>query len=128
MLTEDVALRLHDLEPDVRAAVLEVAARRRSRWVPSLRLLLSTQGLDTRVEVARFLDIIGDRDDIRPLRRLVRELRLTGADAFLGRGLARRLADRVVIEDLGGPSSESEPSRFQVERYGGRSWLCSSIS
>jgi DNA-binding SARP family transcriptional activator len=101
MLAEDIVLRLHELQPEVQAHLLEQIGQRRSRWMPALRAASSEPGLPARLEAARCLDIVGDREDIRPLRRLVRELRLTGPDALLGRGLARRLADRVEIEDLG---------------------------
>lgn len=101
MLAEDVGRRLPELEPSVRSALLAVIERRRPRWLPVLRVLSSTVEQPARVDAARFLDVVGERDDVKPLRRLVRELHLTGPDVLLGRGLARRLADRVVVEDLG---------------------------
>jgi DNA-binding SARP family transcriptional activator len=53
------------------------------------------------IHAARILDEIGEPEDVRRLRRLVKSVPLRGADSALGRGLARRLAPRVVIDDLG---------------------------
>jgi DNA-binding SARP family transcriptional activator len=101
MLAEDIAPRLHELKPDVRARLLAAMERRTARWRTTLRTIASSSDTEARLAAARLLDTIGEPRDVRLLRLLVRELRLGGSDALLGRGLARRLADRIVIEDLG---------------------------
>jgi DNA-binding SARP family transcriptional activator len=87
-------------EPSMRA-ILEEAALRPERWRPPLRWVISQPRHPSRLAASRILDIVGDSTDVILLRRVSRESRRSGSDRQLGRGLARRIADRVTIEDLG---------------------------
>jgi DNA-binding SARP family transcriptional activator len=50
---------------------------------------------------ARLWEDIGERQDVVRLRRISKSLRRIGGAASLGRALARRIADRVYVEDQG---------------------------
>src|SRR4029453_3060752 len=70
-------------------------------WLPALRAILSMPNASSKWHVAGLLDEIGEQDDIPFLRRLARSSKGSTPRASLGRKLARRLAPRYVIEDLG---------------------------
>jgi DNA-binding SARP family transcriptional activator len=80
--------------------VLEAARRHPARWRFAARQCIDAPG-DVPIRVATLLDHIGDRDDIKRLRALARRHRRSPAASELGRGLARRLAEPVLIQDLG---------------------------
>ncbi|MBA2382874.1 MAG: winged helix-turn-helix domain-containing protein [Chloroflexi bacterium] len=94
--------RLDGLSPDADSIVTREATLRPERWRQALRRILPS-GLAhvSRLHAARLLDVIGDRSDIPVLRRIAREPRRAANDRTLGRGLARRLAPRIVVHDLG---------------------------
>ena len=55
----------------------------------------------SRWRAAELLDQVGTAEDIPRLRALAKTVRSPSARTALGRGLARKLADRFLIEDLG---------------------------
>ena len=98
---ERVCERLADLSHDLLTVVQNEATLRPERWRPPLRRGMASGLPANRIACARLLDQIGTHEDIPPLRALSRELRKHGASPLLGKGLARRLAPRVFVEDLG---------------------------
>jgi DNA-binding SARP family transcriptional activator len=97
---ELVAARLSELDDDCLAIVEAEAERAPERWSPVLRHEIASGG-ETRVPAARLLDRMGSRSDVALLRAVARDRKVTGTDKGLGRGLARRIAPRVLIHDLG---------------------------
>jgi DNA-binding SARP family transcriptional activator len=97
----EVALsRIEDLEEDAAVLLIAEATRRPDRWIDSVRRDLSSGSDDHRVALALLLEQIGQPEDVARLSEVaktVKDRRLRG----LGKSLARRLAPRVVIEDLG---------------------------
>ena len=96
-----IAARLDVLTDQVRDAVYEEAGRRRERWRPALRRALETGRESAQFAAALLLDLVGAEKDVAPLRRAARSLRAHPGSSALGRGLARQLAPRVRIDDLG---------------------------
>ena len=92
--------RLNKLTEGTFQTVAQEAQRRPERWRAGLRAAVVTPELPCRVHAARILDIVGGPSDV-PLLRSVAKLRGSRADATLGRGLARRLAAPVMVEDQG---------------------------
>ena len=101
LIAEVLIDRLNLLEPTIRSSVASEAARIPDRWREGLRQSLVRGDRHSRLEAAVLLDQIGEREDVLPLRRIARELRTSPGAGGLGRGLARRLADRVTVEDQG---------------------------
>jgi ATP/maltotriose-dependent transcriptional regulator MalT/DNA-binding SARP family transcriptional activator len=97
-LTELVLNRLSDLGPVAYAAVLEEAERRPWRWRGATRNALERAHQPELQRIADLLGRIGEGEDIGRLRDAGRRGR-TGAR--FGAALARRLAERVFVEDLG---------------------------
>lgn len=64
-----------------------------------MRDQIATASGDGGLAAARLLDAIGDRSDIQRLRAYARRRRRLSGATSLGRRLARRLADKVYIED-----------------------------
>lgn len=99
-LAELVLSRLSDLAPQTFAAVATEAERRPWRWRPSTRRALQRFDPPHVHLIARLLERIGEAEDIERLRDAGRRGR-GRAGLRLGLTLARRLADRVFVEDLG---------------------------
>lgn len=100
MLAEVVMRRLPDVSREARAQIEGEAATRPWRWRDAARRTL-LEGTDAhRHAAAGLLQLVGERDDVLRLRAASRSMRDRGV-ARLGLDLARRLADRVVVEDLG---------------------------
>ena len=100
MAAEAVLLRLGELDAEAARVVHEEATKRPSRWRASTRRRLEGAADANQLGAALLLEEIGQIDDVRLLRSMSRKLR----DPFatnLGRPLARRLARRVFVEDLG---------------------------
>ena len=100
MLAEAMLFRLKDLDAEAASETICEAERRPWRWRASVRRLLRSPNFDDRRAAARLLETIGDVSDIRRLRDASRQIR-DRRHARLGYQLARRLADRVLVEDLG---------------------------
>ncbi len=99
LVAERIAPRLDALSDESRRVVDAEAEARPERWRDALRHQIEAGGAAALV-AARLLDRIGERDDIPRLRHVARTMRKDQA-ADLGRGLARRLAPRIFIEDQG---------------------------
>ncbi len=98
---ELVAGRLGDFDQRGYGLVRQEAINRPNRWRRPLRGALATVGsraseLKRAVEL---LEVIGDEEDIFRLRSIAKRRNSRVPDA--GRGLIRRLAPRVYVEDLG---------------------------
>ena len=95
-----------DAANDVTTDSVGKAARMHpARWRHALRQHIDA-GPAASVGSARLLDQIGERADIPRLRLVARSSRRRAETASLGRSLARRLADRVFVEDQGRVSLE----------------------
>ncbi len=71
------------------------------RWRQAFRLQLDVSSGPSKLSTGRLLESVGDQSDIRRLRAAGRSMRRVPGAAELGRVLARRLAPRVEIGDLG---------------------------
>jgi ATP/maltotriose-dependent transcriptional regulator MalT/DNA-binding SARP family transcriptional activator len=99
MAAEVVVGRLDELSAPALAAVHSEAAKRPWRWREPCRRAIVRSGKAT-FESAVLLDLIGEIQDVKLLRSLGRSTR-DARRGLLGRGLARRLASPVLVEDLG---------------------------
>jgi LuxR family maltose regulon positive regulatory protein len=100
MLAELVLLRISDLSSDAVETVHREALRRPARWRDGVRRLLSEGPARDRLRAADLLTLIGEIEDVVRLRDAGR----SGRDRSMARmsgDLARRLAPRVLVEDLG---------------------------
>src|SRR4029079_564578 len=82
-------------------AIYGEARARPERWRTSVRRVASDPKSPNRLFAARVLDVIVESADVRLLRSIGRSQKGLKTDAALGRGLARRLAKPVMVEDLG---------------------------
>jgi DNA-binding SARP family transcriptional activator len=93
--------RLDGLPEAAMEVVANEALTRPERWRPAIRRAVSKGSEGGRVIAARLLDMVGDQSDVVRLRAFAREPGRIGSDRLLGRPLARRLAPRAIVEDLG---------------------------
>ena len=100
MLAELVLGRLKHLDESARDEVTHEAERRPTRWRSSTRRLLKSEVVEDRQAAATLLEAIGEVEDIQRLRDASRGMR-DRRNSKLGVALARRLANRVMVEDLG---------------------------
>ena len=100
MLADATLQRIDDLQEPAREIVRMEAAIRPWRWREGTRRLLSTGSTIGQREAAMMLEEIGEVGDIILLRQAGRSVR-DPALAQLALSLARRLAPRVFVEDLG---------------------------
>jgi DNA-binding SARP family transcriptional activator len=100
MLAEVVADRMKNLDGPAAEAVLREAETRPWRWRKSARRLLQSHLAEDRKAAAFLLASIGEFEDIKRLRDAGRQMR-DRRNPRLGFELARRLAERVMVEDLG---------------------------
>jgi DNA-binding SARP family transcriptional activator len=105
---EDVCFGLADLDQAARDRVERQCASRRERWLPALRVVVASPGAGSRWMAGEILDVVGETEDIATLRALARSSKGTQARTALGKSLARRLAPRFVVEDLGRVEVRSE--------------------
>lgn len=101
MTAEAIVDRIVDLDPDGAEFVASQAESLPQRWREPLRRGLAAGDRSARLGTALLLDRIGERRDIAPLRQAAKSLRGVPGASMLGRGLARRLASRVLVEDQG---------------------------
>jgi ATP/maltotriose-dependent transcriptional regulator MalT/DNA-binding SARP family transcriptional activator len=101
MLSDEVVERLSELDPTAQAAILTLARQRPEAWLAPLRRALSSPTPAQRVAAGRLLDEVGEAADVLPLRHMAKKLHRSGPDSRLGKALARRLAPRVQVLDLG---------------------------
>jgi ATP/maltotriose-dependent transcriptional regulator MalT/DNA-binding SARP family transcriptional activator len=97
---ELVCTHLAGLSDRATDALVRHASGRKQRWLPALRIEVAKTSA-SRWRAAEMLDQIGTADDIPALRALGRSAHASRIHASLGRDLARRLATRFRIEDLG---------------------------
>ena len=98
---EVVCPALGDISARALGLVRAEAERRPERWRQPLRQALDLPHPATQYEAARILEAIGTIEDVPRLRSAARLLHDRPGSAALGRALARRLAARVHIADLG---------------------------
>jgi DNA-binding SARP family transcriptional activator len=98
-LADLVSNRLEDLDEDARAAVVDAAVRHPGRWRFVLRRLVEDAAPGVGLSGARLLEQIGELSDVRRLRAFAKRQRRAAGSASIGRALARRLADRVIVDD-----------------------------
>jgi len=89
-----------DLRPAARAHLANEAVKRPDRWLHSARRELATGTSEHRFAIAELLEQIGEVEDVERLSEAARATKDRRA-AGLSRALARRLAPRVMVEDLG---------------------------
>lgn len=94
-----ISNRLEDLDDAARVAVGEVASRHPGRWRFVLRRLIEDATPGIGIVGARLLEQIGEQSDVRRLRAFAKRQRRAAGSASIGRGLARRLANRVMVDD-----------------------------
>ena len=86
-------------ESEFTRAIMEQEAHARpERWRQPLRTAIELGARRSRARAASLLELVGQTHDVRRLREFAKQSK--GA-AFVGRGLARRVADRARIADLG---------------------------
>jgi DNA-binding SARP family transcriptional activator/tetratricopeptide (TPR) repeat protein len=100
MLAEAVLDRLKDLDAVATHSVVQAAERRPWRWRHATRRMLGSADVLKRQAAASLLEIIGEPEDVRRLREVSRSMRGRGVNR-IGMSLARRVASRVVVDDLG---------------------------
>jgi ATP/maltotriose-dependent transcriptional regulator MalT/DNA-binding SARP family transcriptional activator len=101
VLAELVADRLAILSDEVLDVVRSSSQLRPDRWLPPLRVVARDATAPGRWRAAAILDLVGTADDVPLLRAIAKSARHATGRSSLGRLLARRLAPRVVVEDLG---------------------------
>ena len=100
MLVEAVSRRFGDVDDDAASAIVVEAERRPWRWRDCARELLGAGSRPARELAARLLEAIGEPRDVVLLRRAAKPKHggVSGKHAI---SLARNLADKVYVEDLG---------------------------
>ncbi len=101
VMTELLTSQLHRLDSHALDVLIEEASLRSDRWLPSLRAATANSSNPGRLAAARVLDVVGEAEDVARLRRVAKEPRRSTRDRTLGRGLARRLASKALVLDLG---------------------------
>ncbi len=101
MVAELLLASLHRMGETSRDLIASEAQARPERWRPSVRRVVADENSPDRMHAARLLDGIGEQEDVPLLRTLARASRSSRADSTLGKGLARRLAASVCVEDQG---------------------------
>jgi LuxR family transcriptional regulator, maltose regulon positive regulatory protein len=99
MAAEAVSRRIADYSDEALGHVRDEARRRPWRWLATVRRHTADGG-PSQMRAARLLEEIGDAGDVAVLRSLARKNR-DQESSRLGHALARRVAPRVMIEDLG---------------------------
>jgi DNA-binding SARP family transcriptional activator len=101
-VSAEVLIReLHNLDDASMTLIANEADNRPDRWRDSVRRAAADDRSPNRAQAARILDRIGGAEDIPLLRSVARGSRKSRVDSALGRGLARRLAAKVTVEDQG---------------------------
>ena len=100
-LADLIARKAHAVDPAAIDVIHTAMQMHPKRWQQALRLQLDASTGSSRLSAGRLLERIGDQSDIRRLRAAGRSVRRLPGAPDLGKGLARRLAPRVLIEDLG---------------------------
>jgi DNA-binding SARP family transcriptional activator len=101
LVAETVVDSLHNMDAISTGVVIEEAEQRPERWRDNVRQVAMDRTSVSQLHAARLLDLIGVAEDVPILRAIGRAAKGSPGDLTLGRGLARRLAPRVFIEDQG---------------------------
>ena len=96
-----VACHLDWLDPTTYRVVADEIRRRPERWRSPLRRVVAELDGSGQAEAAKMLDEVGTQEDIVLLRRAAKAAKGGPVPSAAGRGLSRRLAPRVFVEDLG---------------------------
>lgn len=99
-VAELLADRLDIVDGHAIDAIKSVAVAHQERWRQALRPVIDARS-SAAIAAADVLELIGDKDDVRRLRKLARDAGRHPGAAQLGRALARRLAHPIYIEDQG---------------------------
>jgi LuxR family maltose regulon positive regulatory protein len=99
MAAEETCTVVDRLDQSAFSMVLTEARRRPDRWRPALRAEVVGESRARQARCAEILDEVGTFEDVPLLRNLARQARTSLPN--LGRNLARRLASRIWVEDLG---------------------------
>jgi DNA-binding SARP family transcriptional activator/tetratricopeptide (TPR) repeat protein len=87
--------------PVVQALLDREVPRRPGRWLPGLRRALVEGNSFSQMRAAALLDVVGEPSDVPFLRAFSRRAKARSGSHGLGKGLSRRVADRVLVSDLG---------------------------
>jgi DNA-binding SARP family transcriptional activator len=101
MAAEIVAEVLPSLTTPTMEFVSAEARLRPERWRNHIRESLSHGNAAVQLFGGSVLDVIGEAEDVMPLRLLSKRLKQAAIEPRLGKGLARRLAEPVYVEDQG---------------------------
>jgi DNA-binding SARP family transcriptional activator len=101
MAAEVVASRLDWFSEDELGLLAAEVRSRGARWRPVLRRALGETSPAVVVRAAQLLDQVGESGDVALLRATAKKFRRVPGTGALGRSLARRIAHRVMVEDLG---------------------------
>jgi DNA-binding SARP family transcriptional activator len=93
--------RLHLLSDTGLGVVERAALLHPQRWRRELRGFLDRGPQTNALAAARLLEEVGERQDVARLRSLAKRGKRNAQTADLGRTLARRVADRIWVEDQG---------------------------
>ncbi len=99
-VAEVLVREFEHLEADAGSLLTTAALLHPSRWRTVLREALANP-ISASLGKATLLEEIGEAADVRRLRDFAKTMRRDRRAALLGRTLARRLADRVFVEDQG---------------------------
>ena len=98
---ETIGTHWHLVSERAMPGLLREITARKERWRPVLRKVIETRDDHGRLSAATILEGVGERSDVARLRRVAREFRGYPGTRDLGRTLARRLADPILVSDLG---------------------------
>lgn len=101
MVAEVLIANLNRMNENSIRMIHSEAAARPERWRSGLRRAIAHQENPSRLLAASILNEIGEASDVPALRAIARGSKESRADSTLGRGLARRLAPQVIVEDQG---------------------------
>jgi DNA-binding SARP family transcriptional activator/tetratricopeptide (TPR) repeat protein len=101
MVAEPLIACLYRMDGQSLSIIGSEAQARPERWRSGIRRAVAEAGSLNRVHAARILDSIGEEEDVPVLRAIGKASKNGRTDSDLGRGLARRLAPAVFVEDQG---------------------------
>jgi DNA-binding SARP family transcriptional activator len=101
ILADLIVDRLCDCDDALLGRVSAETHLRPGRWLTPLRRIIDVGTGPAKWLAARLLDEIGEQEDVARLRALAKSAKGRAGDRGVGRGLSRRLAPRVFIEDQG---------------------------
>jgi DNA-binding SARP family transcriptional activator len=100
-VAELLARRLHRLDSSATRQVVVASRMFPGRWRAALRDVLQHGPDVSRIASAEVLEEVGEKEDVPRLRAVARAYKSSGRYTKLGKSLARRTADPVLVEDQG---------------------------